>query len=64
MKNGEVYRMTSFQYGENWVYMSLWLTSVIILPKLKIKIHLNFTWFYTRVGTLIVATIYLQLIQN
>ena len=26
--------------------------------------HFKFTWEYTRVGTLIVATIYLQLIQN
>jgi len=45
MKNGELYRVTAFQYGDNWVYMSLWLTSVIMLPELKIKMHLSSTWF-------------------
>ena len=40
--------------------------SNIMLVSQFVQLHRpeNFTPFYTRVGTLIVATIYLQLIQN
>jgi len=34
------------------------------IPSVTASIHLSLTYIFTRVGTLIVATIYLQLIQN